>query len=70
MNTLYILYGILVLGLLFTIGMLYSYIFYKGEVQLFFGKKIGEDCIPELTGQCGTNAFCKEGKCTKKEDSE
>lgn len=69
MNTLYILYGILGLGLLITIGFLYSYIFYKGEIQLFFEKAIGDECLPELVGQCGTNAFCKEGKCTKKEDS-
>jgi hypothetical protein len=69
MNTLYILYGLLLLGLLVTIGFLYSYIFYKGEIHLFLGKAIGDDCFSELVGQCGTDAFCKEGKCTKKEDS-
>lgn len=69
MNTLYILYGILALLLLGTIGFLYSYIFYKGEINIFFGKGIGDDCLPELVGQCGSNAFCKEGKCTEKETS-
>lgn len=69
MNTLYILYSILALLLLFTIGFLYSYIFYKGEMNIFFEKKVGDDCLPELVGQCGSNAFCKEGKCTEKENS-
>ena len=69
MNTLYILYSILALLLLFTIGFLYSYIFYKGEMNIFFEKGVGDDCLPELVGQCGSNAFCKEGKCTEKEDS-
>ncbi len=67
MNTLYILYGFLALVLVLTAGFLYSYIFYKGEVSIFFEKGIGDDCLPDLVGQCGSNAFCKEGKCAKKE---
>jgi hypothetical protein len=37
-------------------------------VSIFFEKGIGDDCLPDLVGQCGSNAFCKEGKCTEKEN--
>jgi hypothetical protein len=68
MNTLHILYAILAVVLILTVIFLYSYIFYKGEVSIFFEKGIGDDCLPDLVGQCGSNAFCKEGKCTEKEN--
>jgi hypothetical protein len=76
MNILYILYGLLALILVITIGFLYSYIFYKGEVRFFLEKAIGEECLPELAGQCGANAVCTpdetktRGVCTEREKSE
>ncbi len=76
MNILYVLYGLLALVLIIAIVFLYSYIFYKGEVRIFFEKAIGEECLPELVGQCGANAVCKpdetkkRGVCAEREDSE
>jgi hypothetical protein len=71
MNIYTILYGILILLFIGTIGFLYSYIFYKGELHIFFEKGIGDECLPSLSGQCGTNAICTpnesgtKGTCTE-----
>lgn len=66
MNTLYVLYGLLLMALIFTIGFLYIYIFYKGEVRILFEKGLGDECLPELVGQCGANAVCQPDETTKK----